>query len=380
MARKFLYAVAAFVLLLIAGAIALSFWADSLTRLAFVPTAKFTEQPPLAANVYDDPNMWIARPGLGARDNARWLPPEHGAAPAPLAAAVFFIHPTSYLAKAQWNAPLDDRESRNLAVTFVRGMASAFNASPDVWAPRYRQAAFGAFLTDDPQSAEAFDMAYRDVLLAFDAFLAGTARDQPIVLAGHSQGSLHLKRLLRDRVAGTPLAQRIVAAYVIGWPVSLAHDLPAMGLPACERSDQAGCVISWLSFAEPADNKTLVEGYAGRPALNGQPIPKDDVILCSNPLTGGMGGAADAEANLGTLVPDLANDTGSLVPAMVPARCGDDGFLYIGAPPDLGPYVGPGNNFHVYDIPLFWANLRAGVAERVKAWQDRRSQSQRRQR
>jgi hypothetical protein len=123
-----------------------------------------------------------------------------------------------------------------------------------------------------------------------------------------------------------------------------------------------------------------VEGYAGRPALNGQPIPKDDVILCSNPLTGGMGGAADAEANLGTLVPDLANDTGSLVPAMVPARCGDDGFLYIGAPPDLGPYVGPGNNFHVYDIPLFWANLRAGVAERVKAWQDRRSQSQRRQR
>jgi hypothetical protein len=262
MVRKFLYAVAAFVLLLIAGAVGLMMWSDSLTRIAFVPTARFTEQPALAANVYDDPQMWIARPGLGARDRARWLPPEHKPDAAPLPAAVFFIHPTSYLAKAQWNAPLDDAESRDLAATFVRGMASAFNASPDVWAPRYRQAAFGAFLTDDPQSAEAFDLAYRDVLLAFDAFLAGIAQNQPIVLAGHSQGSLHLKRLLRDRVAGTPLARRIAAAYVIGWPVSLAHDLPAMGLPACERPDQAGCVVSWLSFAEPADNHTLVEGYA----------------------------------------------------------------------------------------------------------------------
>lgn len=374
MVRKFLYAVAAFVLLLIAGAIGLVMWSESLTKIAFVPTAKFTAQPALAANIYEDPKMWISRPGLGGRDPARWLPPEVTPDVAPLPAAVFFIHPTSYLAKAQWNAPLDDPKSRELAATFVQGMASAFNASPDVWAPRYRQAAFGAFLTDDPQSAQAFDLAYADVLLAFDAFLAGIGKDQPIVLAGHSQGSLHLKRLLRDRVAGTPLARRIAAAYVIGWPVSFAHDLQAMGLPACEAPGQAGCVISWLSFAEPADNKMLVEGYAGRPGLDGEPVAKDDMILCSNPLTGGAnvsGGDATAEAaaNLGTLVPDLEKKTGTLVPAMVPARCGDDGFLYIGAPPDLGPYVGPGNNYHVYDIPLFWANLRADVAKRVAAWQ-----------
>ena len=82
-----------------------------------------------------------------------------------------------------------------------------------------------------------------------------------------------------------------------------------------------------------------------------------------------MGGAADAKANLGTLVPDLENKTGKLVPGMASARCGEDGFLYIGSPPDLGPYVGPGNNYHVYDIPLFWANLRADVAKRVTAWQ-----------
>jgi len=29
----------------------------------------------------------------------------------------------------------------------------------------------------------------------------------------------------------------------------------------------------------------------------------------------------------------------------------------------------PGNNYHVYDIPLFWANTKADVARRVDAMQ-----------
>jgi hypothetical protein len=368
LARKFLYIVAALVVLLIGGAVALALWSDSLTRLAFVPTARFAPQAPLAATIYDDPAMWIARPGLGARDPSHWLPPGEKPPAARLHAAVFFIHPTSYLEKTQWNAPLDDARSRELADLFVRGMASPFNAATDLWAPRYRQAAFGAFLTDDPRAGKALDVAYADVLTAFDTFLAGIDRNEPIVLAGHSQGALHLKRLLRDRIAGTPLAGRIAAAYVIGWPVSFDHDLPAMGLPACDAPDQPGCVVSWLSFAEPADNHLLLEVYADRPGLDGKPVG-GSAFLCTNPLTGRRGGAAPASANLGTLVPDLAKGTGKLVSGLVPARCGADGFLYIGPPPNLGPYVGPGNNYHVYDIPLFWANLRADVAKRVTAWQ-----------
>lgn len=367
MARKFLYVVAAFVVLLIAGAIVLRFWAEDLTEFAFVPTGDFTPQPTLAANVYEDPAMWISRPGLGAKDPARWLPQgltEDGDA---LGAAVFFIHPTSYLAKAQWNAPLDDAESRERADLFVRGMASPFNKSVELWTPRYRQAAFGSFLTDAPEAAQALDLAYGDVLQAFDYFTATVPKNVPIVLAGHSQGAFHLRRLLRDRIAGKPIAARIAAAYAIGWPVSLTHDLPAMGLPPCTAPDQAGCVMSWLSFAEPADNRMLLEGYARRPGLDGQSVAGSP-FLCSNPLTGGAGGEADAKANLGTLVPNEDNTSGTLTAGMVPAKCGPDGFLYIGPPPELGSYVLPGNNYHLYDIPLFWANLRADVARRVKAW------------
>ena len=368
MARKFLYLVAALIVLVLGVLLALQFWSNELTRLAITPTVPFQSQPAIAPHAYESPAMWLSRPDIGAQDPARWLPDGLTPETKPLAAAVFFIHPTSYLERAQWNAPLDDPRSQKVARTFVRGMASAFNASTEIWAPQYRQASFGAFLSpDNPPAQQALELAYGDLLQAFDYFLTETAANRSIVLVGHSQGAFHLRRLLRERVAGKPLARRIAAAYVVGWTVSIDHDLPAMGLPACEEPAQAGCVLSWLSFAEPANPKLFADAYARQTGLDGVKLDKSP-FLCSNPLTGGMGGSAPASANLGTLVPEDGLATARLVPALVAARCGADGFLNIGPAPDLGPYVLPGNNYHVYDIPLFWANIRADVARRVAAW------------
>ena len=375
MVRKFLYFIAAGVFLVLAVSLALSIWADDLTELAFVPESEFTPQPPLDTNVYADLGMWVSRPGMGAGDPAQWLPEgmeeeEQAAegATASLHASVFFIHPTSYLAKDHWNAPLDDKVSRERAELFVKGMASPFNTSPDIWVPRYRQAAAGAFLTSEPQAEQALDAAYRDILEAFDFFAGTTSETAPIILAGHSQGAFHLRRLMQDRVAGTPLQERVAAVYAIGWPISIEHDLPQMGLPACTAPDEAGCIASWSSYAEPADNGMMRRAFARRPGLDGQTLGEGP-ILCTNPLTGEAGANAPASANRGTMIPDLDMETGNLVPAMVPARCGKDGFLYIGDPPDLGSFVLPGNNYHLYDIPLFWANLRADAVRRVEAWQ-----------
>ncbi|HEY6869112.1 MAG TPA: DUF3089 domain-containing protein [Novosphingobium sp.] len=379
MARKFLYAVAVLIALFVVGRVALTFWGGDLARIALVPAQGFESQPPLDASAYADAGMWYARPDL-ADDPTRFRPAGLPAGEPPLGAAVFFVPPTSYFDRAHWNAPLRDPEVDRPARQMLRGMASAFNASPAIWAPRYRQATFGAFLTDRPERTRALDLAYGDVRQAFAAFLAAIPADQPIVLAGHSQGALHLKRLLREDVAGRPLARRIVAAYLIGWPVSLAHDLPRLGLPACTGPAQSGCVASWLSYAEPADPAATLEGYARFPALDGQ-SPRGTPFLCTNPLTWTIGARAPATLNRGTLVADQgtgsATATGAtLRPGQVPARCGTDNFLLIGPPPEMGDAVLPGNNYHVYDIPLFWANLRADVAARLAAWQTARKDRQ----
>lgn len=367
MVRKFLYVMAALIVVVFAGRVALTFWSGDLAKLALVPADGYQAAGALPAQAYDDPAMWISRPGA-KDDPARFRPTDMAPDPAPLPAAVFFIHPTSYINRAHWNAPLDDADSIGTARRLVRGLASAFNASPQLWVPRYRQATFGAFLTDKPDRDAAINLAYGDVRQAFATFLAAVPADQPIVLVGHSQGALHLKRLLRDEVAGKPLARRIAAAYVIGWPVSVVHDLPAMGLPACASAGQPGCVASWLSFAEPADPKETREAYLRNPALDGQ-LPGTSPMLCTNPLSWTIGTAAPATLNRGTLVPGKAEGQGDLKPGMVPARCGPDQFLLIGPPPEMGDYVLPGNNYHVYDIPLFWANLRQNVAAQVASWQ-----------
>ncbi len=380
MVRKFLYAIAGAVVLVLLGALALRLFPDQLMRLAFVPGRAFEAQPALPANAYAASDMWLARPDDGG-DAARFVPAAPTPAPTPALspalatsaapAAVFFIHPTSYLNRAHWNAPLrPDSATEDRTRLYLRGIASAFDGQGQVWAPRYRQATFGAFFTPKPEGEQALGAAYGDVLAAFDTFLAQTAPDAPIVLVGHSQGGLHLKHLLMDRVAGKPLAARVAAAYVLGWPVGLAHDLPAMGLPACARADQPGCVASWLSYAEPAETTMMVGAHARRPALDGSG-PGQLPILCTNPLTGTSDGPAPASANQGTMVLDADDRRGSLVPAMVPAHCAAPGVLLIGAAPAMGRYVLPGNNYHVYDVALFWANVRADMARRVAAWRTR---------
>src|SRR3546814_19448312 len=83
------------------------------------------------------------------------------------------------------------------------------------------------------------------------------------------------------------------------------------------------------------------------------------------PLTGAPDTKAVASQNLGTLKPNEDMSDAELIQAAVPARCDERGFLLIGNPPELGPYVLPGNNYHVYDYSLFWANVRADAKERL---------------
>ncbi|KTF69046.1 DUF3089 domain-containing protein [Sphingomonas sp. HT-1] len=365
MARKFLYAVAILIMLGVASLFTYRLYGIQLMRQFMVPGGEVADLPAMSARDYARAEMWIARPDKPGNP-ALWTPAGQSATPAPRA-ALFFIHPTSFLDTRQWNAPLDNPDANARAELFLRGQASAFNASAAIWAPRYRQATFGAFLTSKAQAQQALNLAYRDVAAAFEEFLH-EAGDRPLILAGHSQGALHLSRLLAERIAGTPVARRIVAAYVVGWPVSLTADLPKMGLPACTGPDQPGCILSWQSFASPADPALILDtfdatnGYTGK-SRAGTPM------LCINPLTGKPGGSAPASANLGALIPDANLQSARLEAGRVPARCEGRGILTIGAaPPDFSQYVLPGNNYHVFDYSLFWANVRADAARRLAAY------------
>ncbi len=367
LARRFLWVIAILIMIVIAAAFGYRLFGEQLLRAALVPGTAFTSPPANSAPDYRDAKNWLARPDFKT-DPARWAPAGYAAAPKP-GIAVFYVLPTAVFDRSHWNAVPGDADTEARLVQFLRSQASVFNGVAAIWAPRYRQATFGAFLTDKPEAQMAIDLAYGDVVAAFDEFIAAQPDGRPIILAGHSQGSLHLLRLLKDRVAGTKLAARIVAVYAPGWPISLTADLPALGLPACAGPDATGCILSWQSFARPADASAIRalfdrgRGYTGEPR-------RGTAMLCSNPLSGDMTKAAvPAAQNLGSLVPNEDFSGGSLVAKGLGAQCLPAGIVDIGEPPGgFTRFVLPGNNYHVYDYALFWANLRADAERRAGAF------------
>lgn len=367
-ARRFLLAVVWLTLLAVAGAFALYQFGDRVLVRNATPTGHFVAPPPRTGPDYTANAAWLARPTM-PDDPSRWLPDGIDPPSDPGTASVFYIHPTTFLQRDRWNAPLSGNADGDFrANLFVQSQASALAAAGKVWAPRYRQAAFGAFLLKSNDAEAALDLAYGDVDAAFDQFLKEAPKDTPIVLAGHSQGALHLMRLLRDRVAGTSLQPRVAAAYVVGWPLSVPADVPALGLPPCRATGQSGCLLSWLSFAEPANPELVVQSYQGSAGLAGGKRRRED-ILCVNPISGTMNGAAPPAANPATLVPSADLVSATLVERQVGAHCHKGLLILDGAVPALGPFVLPGNNYHVYDFALFWGAIRQDAARRVAAWQ-----------
>ncbi len=367
-ARRFLFVIFILTLLVVAAAFAIFQWGGSVLRQQFTPQGHFVAPPPDSGPDYAQIESWLARPGM-ADDPSDWRPTDEPRSLVARPAHTFYIHPTTYLLGDRWNAPLElNADSQFRTRLFVQSQASAFADVSEVWAPRYRQAAYGAFLLKSEDADQALALAYSDVAAAFDTFLGQVPAGEPIILAGHSQGALHLMRLLEQRKAD--LAGRVVAAYVVGWPISRTADLSALGLPACASPTQTGCILSWMSFGEPANPSLILDSWEQSLGPVGIERRRQDMV-CVNPISGTQGSAAAPADNPGTLVPtgNLAN--AQLLQGRVGAHC-DGGLLKLdGDIPTLGPYVLPGNNYHVYDYALFWGAIARDAARRTRAWASR---------
>lgn len=362
-ARRFLIAVTILTLIAVAAAFAIYQFGGAILQHSFTPSGHYAPPPTKIGPDYSNSDSWIARPDI-PHNPAQWLPTAVARQPVG-PAAVFYIHPTTYLRGDRWNAPLYEPDSGSRDQLFVQSQASAFNAAGQIWAPRYRQAAFGSFLLKSDDARKALDLAYSDVSAAFEQFLRTVGPDQPIILAGHSQGALHLIRLLKDHRA--QLKGRLVAAYAVGWPIDLKSDLPALGIPACRSPLQSGCVLSWMTFGDPPNPALILSQWQASKGLTGGERRQSDV-LCTNPISGTVNSSAPASANPGTLIPSSGFTSASLAKGQVGAHC-DNGLLIVdGALPPLGPYVLPGNNYHVYDYALFWGAIRRDSERRLASW------------
>ncbi|MEQ8745382.1 DUF3089 domain-containing protein [Pyruvatibacter sp.] len=380
---RFLAWGAAGVIAVIAVALLVLFlFREQLTAFYLNPGEPFAAMTPPSAPDYENPDAWAALPGRA--DLADLSPP--GMAPAVSDDAarvdVFFVHPTTYLSSASWNAPLDDEQSQRIMQVGVMGhQASAYNLAGRIYAPRYRQATLYSFMEPwdelaEPQGQLALDLAYQDVARAFETYIRLYNNGRPFILAAHSQGSLHLLRLLQDYMKRPDLLARMVAAYPAGMsvPASL-FDTYLSHIPPCATPEQTGCLVSWNTFGP--DGNPTVWFEQQRIWEGSQLVPVAGRALnCTNPLSWRTDGEpAGGDQHKGAIpYAGIESDeplTRLADPQMLAfnVQC-RDGIAYMDAsPPDeFGELVIENDDYHVYDYNLFYGSIRENAALRAAAY------------
>jgi len=215
------------------------------TLVSFSQETSFDEEKHSYAPDYSTTESWSALPFN--KDVADVLPKgETWVSDSLKEVDVFYVHPTIYQKGSLWNAGLDMKKiNRKVDKYPVRLQASVFNASCRVYAPRYRQAVVGVFYDESVDGDKALNLAYQDVKRAFEYFLENHSNGRPFIIAGHSQGTHHTRRLLREMIDTTELKDRMVAAYIIGFTLV---DTLYENLKICDSADETGCYVTWMSY------------------------------------------------------------------------------------------------------------------------------------
>ncbi|UIJ46456.1 DUF3089 domain-containing protein [Sphingomonas cannabina] len=332
------------------------------------PAAPFAQLKPPPPPDYARPSEWAALPTT--RDEADATPPGIRAIDQTQAEVdVFFIYPTVLMSRDVWNADTRDPElNRRIETTTIRSQATVFNGCCAIYAPRYRQMTLGGYMKWSDNSVKATELAYSDVARAFRVFLDRYNRGRPFILAGHSQGSRLARLLIEREIDGRPVANRLVAAYLLGHWIEADWFSHLRSVRACTRAFDTGCVVTWSTFAEGRD------GSAQRRTLGIQSKYKPEQLkrpyVGINPLTWTTDGTvAPKSLNKGSWLPGPGPALRSLDVGLVSARY-RDGAVYV-SPPGIKSYtdyVIPFGNYHNLDYAMFWMNLRENAQTRVNAF------------
>ncbi len=303
---------------------------------------------------YSRLDHWAAHPGK--KDPSDSIPKPLRAAYHPdTTVDVFFLHPTTYLDKEKTlgpNAPIDDAyldaKTDHSTILF---QASIFNAAGRVYAPRYRQANYFSYFPKDAADTiaaiNAFELAYQDVKAAFLYYLEHENHGRPIIIAAHSQGSTHGKRLLKELFDGKPLQDKLVVAYLVGMP--LEPDYFTVIKP-CTTPAQTGCACSW---------RTYKEGYK-----SGYVQAEKFTAIVTNPLSWDASVAnVDRSANKGSVLLKFNKVLEHNVNAKV-----SGGVLWTSKPRFFGNIFYSSKNYHIADMNLFYISMRENAKLRAAAF------------
>jgi Protein of unknown function (DUF3089) len=296
----------------------------------------------------------------------------------------FYVYPTvSDQPGPQANLEIDP-VLRSIALF----QAARYSQHCRVFAPVYRQitlAGLGLSGGSGGVTPEMFETAYADVRNAWNNYLRKHNDGRGVVLISHSQGTIHLTRLVQEEIDARRRARRkLVSAMLLGGDVTVREGSDAGGdfehVEACRSKRQLGCVVAFSTWdANEPVPPDAAYGRTGEPGLE---------VLCTNPaaLRGGSGSLTTIYPSEpfapGTIAAAIAATSPSLPQVSTPwqsyegayvgeCSAADDANLLkiagVGGAPDLTPVL-PSFGLHLVDGNIALGNLVDLIGRQAKAF------------
>ena len=350
---------------------------------AQMPTSPATmpETGDIAPIDYGKPANWACRPSVddgtcSAGLDAVKIDTANERTPAPHVVAkdppidCFYVYPTASLDQTMFSdLTLDAKEKQS-----IHGQAARLTARCRLFVPIYHQFTMAAlaWTVAHPGGNSDFAIPYRDVLAAWKSYLAHDNHGRGVVLVGHSQGAIILKRLIAEEIDGKPEQRLLVAAYLAG-----NLDLNARSfrkLAPCTTTEQTGCVVAWSSYL---DTYTGLRFFGGTPAG----VPP----LCVNPAAvGGGRGALKTYLSKPNFAPETDPPYIELSGQLTAECVADAGGAVLRVHIEPGPAAGllgvvlqrysplPAWGEHPLDISLVQGNMIDLIGTQTTAWLSRK--------
>jgi len=274
---------------------------------------------------------------------------------------IFYLYPTAWTSTDPDNPHICAIDEPTMLIqapeAFAR-QATAFETVGNIYAPFYRQ--------DNGSSINRLDtiagIPTLDAVAAFDYYINHFNNNRPFILVGHSQGATVLSNLLAGYIKDHPdVYSRMIAAYVIGNPITDAYLAANPHLKFAEGPDDTGVIISYNTEAPVViGTNPVLYGMVGR-VINPINWKTDETY-------------ADKSESLGSFMPDhslvlqtmphYADAQIDIAHGVLVCSTAEEPFIS-----DLETLAGfPKGVYHSFDIPLYYYDLRANAQNRVNKY------------
>ncbi|MFA7677481.1 MAG: DUF3089 domain-containing protein [Candidatus Omnitrophota bacterium] len=282
---------------------------------------------------------------------------------------VFYVYPTIYVGKEPKNMDIFDPQLRSNAQGLLIAQAGVYSPYANLFAPFYRQQS-AATQSMEPNNGgkdafadPLFIKGYKDVERAFDYYLKNLNRDRPFILAGHSQGSMVVINLLRNRFADKKLQKRLVAAYPIGYSLTTKDLKQYPWIKLAREETDTGAVITFNTQGPNAKGSpVLLEGAVAINPLNW----KTDSIFAEREKNIEARFFNDATGEPIEQIPNFAGayidvNTGALIATDIQPIESDKIDIV-----NMGRW--PAEVYHRYDYSFWYDNIKENVRKRIDAY------------